>query len=360
MNLKKIAVLPLALTVVLTAFLSGCGAQKTTSAAGGTPSTPASPQAAASTSATAGDALKLDPLKIKIADINTNPVFRTAVSKGIFKKYGIDADLVVFATPAEGINSLFLKQVDVAFGAEFPLLNAVSKGDFSIIGATGSANEKSASQWRLYVREGINKPEELKGKKLSNFRGTFVSYLWDKFLAEHNVALKDVTIIGQGGFDEALVALKKGEIDGVWVNGSTLADKFKAIEGVHQLTDMSQTQVRVGGGFIVPNTLLKEHPQGIANFLKALDETSRFIAANQEEVADLLYKEVKLPKEAVLKDLPFNAWEVGFSQVSYDSFVSQKKYMVDNGIIKDDYDLAAKINLDPLKQVFPDRITYKK
>ncbi|MDF2922116.1 MAG: nitrate transporter substrate-binding protein [Paenibacillaceae bacterium] len=378
MKRSKYSILAVILVLALSTVLAGCGANNKTagveasspalspsgaaaanaaSAASGTTALPASATTAAPTGAAAKPAL--DPVKIKIADINTNPVFRTAISKGIFKKYGIEAELVVFATPAEGINSLFIKQVDVAFGAEFPLLNAVSKGDFSIIGATGTANERSASQWRLYVRDGINKPEELKGKKLSNFRGTFVSYLWDKFLAEHNVALKDVSVIGQGGMDEALVALKRGEIDAAWVNGSTLAEKFTAIEGVHQLTDMSQTQVRIGGGFIVPNTLLKEHPDAIANFLLALDETSKFISANQEEVAELLYKEVKLPKEAVLKDLPFNTWEVGFAQQSYDSFVSQKKYMVDNGIIKDDYELGAKINLEPLKRVFPQRVTYK-
>lgn len=359
MKSVKLFLLPALLILALTTVLSGCGEKKEASAAAGGPSaSPSSPSSPSSTEASSPAAK--DPIKIRIADINTNPVFRTAVSKGIFKKYDIDAELVVFATPAEGINSLFIKQVDLAYGAEFPLLNAVSKGDFSIIGSTGTANELSASQWRLFVRDPIKTPEDLKGKKLSNLRGTFVSYLWDKFLAEHNVALKDVSIIGQGGFDEALVALKKGEIDAAWVNGSALGEKFQAIEGVHQLTDMSQTKVRIGGGFIVPNSLLKEHPAGVENLLKALDESSRYIADHQEEVAELLFKEVKLPKEAVLKDLPYNAWSIGFTKEAYDTFLSQKKYMMDNGIIKDDYDLPGKINLDPLKKVFPDRVTYQK
>lgn len=77
--------------------------------------------AAASNASKEGAANSKDEiLKIKIADINTNPTFRVALDKGIFAKHGIDAELVNFGSPAEGVNALFIKQVDVAFGADFP------------------------------------------------------------------------------------------------------------------------------------------------------------------------------------------------------------------------------------------------
>jgi ABC-type nitrate/sulfonate/bicarbonate transport system substrate-binding protein len=41
-------------------------------------------------------------------------------------------------------------------------------------------------------------------------------YLWDVYLAENGVAFSDVELIGQGGFDEAYVALKQGNIDAAW------------------------------------------------------------------------------------------------------------------------------------------------
>ncbi|WP_438448745.1 ABC transporter substrate-binding protein [Gorillibacterium sp. sgz5001074] len=330
-------------------ILAGCGAQ--------TGATTAAQAAAAAGPTT--EAKKAAPLKLKIADINTNPNFRVAASQGFFAKHGIDAEIVTFATPAEGINSLFIKQTDVAFGADFPILNAVSKGEYSIIASTGIYDDQSAAQWRLLVGPGVKKAEDLKGKKLSNFRGTFVSYLWDKYLAEHNVSLKDVNVIGQGGFDEAYVALKKGEVDAVWLAGSTLLDKFLAIEGVHQLTDMSQTRVRVGSSIIVPNTLLKEHPAEAAELLKAVEEAAQYIKSHPDETAELLYKEVKQPKDAVLKDLPYTVWTVGFAKEAIDSFNKQKAYMVENGIIKEDFDLKTKISLDAVKKALPDRVTYQ-
>lgn len=316
------------------------------------------------TSASDADAGKqeqaTDPIKLKIADISSNPVFRVAKNKGFFEKYGIEAEIITFATPAEGINSLFIKQADIGFGADFPSLNAVSKGEFSIIAATGTDTELSAAQWKLFVQDDIKSAADLKGKKLSTLRGTFLPYLWDVYLKDNGVALSDTEQIGQGGFDEAYIALKKGEIDATWVIGATLIDKFKAIDGVHELTDMSQTSVRIGANLIAPNSLIKEHPQGIANLLLALDEATTFIAANPDETADILFKETKQPKDATLRDLKTNNWTIGFSQQSFDSLTNQKNYMVGAGIIEKDFNLADKLSLDGGKQSLPERFTYQK
>ncbi|OAB47872.1 ABC transporter substrate-binding protein [Paenibacillus antarcticus] len=301
-----------------------------------------------------------DSLKIKIADINTNPTFRVALDKGIFAKHGIDAELVNFGTPAEGVNALFIKQVDVAYGADFPLLNAVAKGDYSIIASAGLATDEAATEWKLFVSDDIQKPGDLLGKKLSFMRGTFLPYLWDEYLKENNVALKDVELIGQGAFDEAFIALKQGDVDAAWFSGSALVDKFEGLKGVHELTDMSKTTVRLGMGIVTGNELLKNNPEGIKNFLAAVDEAATYITSHKEEVANLMYKEVKQPKEATLKDLPNNLWEVGFTQAAFDSLANQKKYMVSAGIIEKDFDLVAKLNLDPLKKALPEKVTYKK
>ncbi|MGO4108145.1 ABC transporter substrate-binding protein [Paenibacillus sp. YAF4_2] len=329
----------------------------TLAACGGKDNKPS--QAAADPNNNQQAAAAADPIKIKIADTSTNPVFRVAKNKGFLEKYGIDAEIITFATPAEGINSLFIKQADIGWGADFPSLNAVSKGEFSIIGATGTDTEQAAAQWKLFVRDDITSAADLKGKKLSTLRGTFLPYLWDVYLKDNGVVIDDTKQIGQGGFDESYVALKKGEIDASWVIGATLVDKFKAIEGVHELTDMSKTSVRIGGTLIAPNSLIKDHPQAIANFLKALDETSKFIAAHPDETADILFKETKQPKEATIRDLATNNWTVGFTQQSFDSLTNQKNYMVGAGIIQNDFNLADKLSLDGIKQALPDSFTYK-
>lgn len=341
------------LTAVLL-VLSGCGAAKEGSQSAAQAANAGSggeqPQQAQTTAGR-------EPVALNIADISSNPVFRVAVNKGFFAKHGIDAKLVTFATPAEGINSLFIKQADIAWGADFPILNAVSKGDFTIVASTGTSTEENAKEWKLFVRNDIQKPEDLAGKNLSFMRGTFITYLWDEYLSEYDIDPGGVKLVGQGGFDEAYIALKKGEVDAVWATGAAMLAKFETIEGAHELTDMSQTQVRIGSQIVVPDSLIEEHPEAVADFLLALDEASQFVQANPEEVADILYAEVKQPKEATLKDLATSNWHIDFTQEALDSLSSQKKYMVENGIIQQDFELADKINLEFLRDILPDRVT---
>jgi NitT/TauT family transport system substrate-binding protein len=299
---------------------------------------------------------KSEKLKLTLADISSNPVFRVAKEKGFFEKYGIEAELVTFATPAEGVNALFIKQVDIAFGADFPLLNAVSKGPYSIFASTGTATDLSASDWKLFVRDDIKSGSDLKGRKLSFLRGTFLPYLWDVYLGEYGIALSDVTLIGQGGLDEAYVALRRGEIDGVWVYNSTNHQRFAALDNVKELTDMSKTPVRLGSGLIASDELLTKHRGKIIDFLKALDETSAWIQNNKEETADIMYEQVKAPKENTLQDLPKNPWKIGFTEKAYETLKGQKAYMVESGIIEKDFDLNDRLNLDLVREAFPDRV----
>lgn len=299
-------------------------------------------------------------LTLSIADNVSNPLFQVALAEGIFEKYGIEAKIATFATPAEGINALFINQVNVAWGADFPILNAVSKGDYSIVASTGTGlSDEDASDWKLFVQDSIQKGEDLKGKKVSNFRGTFVSYLWDKYLQQNGLTTEDVEIIGQGGFDESYIALKSGEIDAVWVVGATMIDKFSSIEGVYNLTDMSQTEVRTGGEIVLPNTLINENPEGIKNLLRAIDESSEFIKGNPERVADIMFEKVKQPRDMTLADLGNVNWTVQFSEEAFEAMSKQKEYMVAEGIIANDFNIKDKLNLSALKDTFPDRVSFE-
>lgn len=333
--------LPL-LLLALMLLLSGCGIKGTASEVEG-----ASGKAAPKT-------------KIRIADTSSNPTFRVAIAKGFLANRGIDAESIIFGSPAEGVNALFIKQVDIAYGADFPVLNALAKGDYSVIASAGQATDEAAAAWKLYTKSDIRSAADLKGKKVSFIRGTFIPYLWDEYLQQQGLALGDVKLIGQGSFDESYIALKQGDLDAVWVIGSALTDKFDALEGVHQLTDMSHTPVRLGMGLVASNEFIRANADAVSGFLAALDEASAYAQAHPEEVAELMFKETKQPKEATLKDLPINPWKVGFTQAAYDSLAGQKKYMVDTGIIERDFDLDSKLNLEPLRQALPDQVTYRK
>jgi len=333
----------LVLILVFSLILSGCGNQKAATPQQSNDGGTASPQTT----------------KLTIADIVTNPTFQVALEEGFFEKYNIDATIATFATPAEGINALFINQVNVAFGADFPVLNAVAKGEYSILAATGTGlSEKDAKRWKLYVSSDIQSAADFAGKKLSFSRGTFIPYLWDEFLTEQGVDTDEVQFIGQGGFDESYIALKGGEINGVWVTGSVLLDKFEELDNAYAYTDMAATDVRIGGDIIVANRLIEENREGMKNFLLAINEASEFIENNPERVADIMYDKVKQPREHTIRDLQDNTWSIHYSEEAHTTISRLKDYMLGEGIIEQDFELATKFDLSLLQEVLPERVTF--
>lgn len=135
-----------------------------------------------------------------------------------------------------------------------------------------------------------------------------------------------------------------------------LNEKFGALAEARELSDMSKTPVRLGTGLIASNELINSNKEGFVALLKALDEASAYAQAHPEEAADLMYEEVKQPKEATLKDLPKNPWSIGFTDKAYAGLRGQKEYMVANGIIEKDFELNDKLNLDLVRTAFPDRV----
>jgi len=69
-----------------------------------------------------------------------------------------------------------------------------------------------------------------------------------------------------------------------------------------------------------------------------------------------MYEQVKAPKENTLQDLPKNPWKIGFTEKAYETLKGQKAYMVESGIIEKDFDLNDRLNLDLVREAFPDRV----
>lgn len=103
-------------------------------------------------------------VKIRIADTSTNPTFRVAIAKGFFENRGIDAESITFGSPAEGVNALFIKQVDIAYGADFPVLNALSKGEYSVIASAGQTTDEAAAM-EAVCKEGYSEWSGFEGQE---------------------------------------------------------------------------------------------------------------------------------------------------------------------------------------------------
>lgn len=304
---------------------------------------------------------KVEPIKVKIG-LDTaatgSPQFRVAKEKGFFKKYGIEVETSDFPYGIDTINAMLVNRTDTGSAADYALLNSLGKGDFTIVSTISRGTEATAKNLKLLVNDKIKTEQDLKGKKLGVARATAFEYTWSKYLEKLGIDPKDVKIVNYSSPDEAVVGVKKGDIDAVWANGA-LRDKLLEGKKVTPLVDGTATGIYTNAFFIVQRKFVEEHPDAVSNILKALNEATKYIKANYEETADILFNTIKLPKEGVLRDLKATDYVIGFTQKDYKDLEEMHAWLVAKGTLKDDYKLKDKIVIGPLKKAIPDAVTYE-
>jgi ABC-type nitrate/sulfonate/bicarbonate transport system substrate-binding protein len=256
------------------------------------------------------------------------------------------------------INAVLTQQADTGIAADYVAVNSVVKGDLVIIATLSRGDDESAKENKLLVKGNANSPSDLKGKKLGVNKGTVNEYVWSKYLEANSISKDKVTFVPYSTPDEAIVGMQKGDIEAVW-QGGALTDKFLNIEGVHQLDDLVKSGVRTDSYLLADRNFAEENKEQIVNALKALNKGISYVDENLEETAELAYQQLKLPKDDVLKDLERNNYVLGFTDEDVEHLNQMKDWLLENGLIQDDFNLEQKLFLDPLKEAVPESVNLK-
>src|SRR3954468_6979615 len=284
--------------------------------------------------------------------------FRAAEKEGYFEKYGVNAQLSNFAMGVDTINAVLTQQADTGLAADYVAINSIAKGDLVIIGTLTRANEKSSKEQQLLVKGNIKTPSDLKGKKIGVNKGTVNEYVWSQYLKKNQIKETDIEFVPFSTPDEAIVGIQKGDIEAVWASGSLL-EKYKAIEGVHQLDDLLGAGVSIDSYLLADRSFVEQNPKAIENVLKALNEGIDYVKGNKEDTAKLAFEQLKIPEEDALKDIERQNYVLGFTKEDTAHLEEMKKWIEEKGLLKESFDLKDKLILDPLKDVLPESVTYQ-
>lgn len=298
------------------------------------------------------------PVKIRFGvDSGTFSLqFRVAKDQGFFKNHGIDAELTTFSFGIDTLNAAVLNQTDTAIAMDYAELTRLSAGNLKIISLVGSP---SANNSILFVKNGINKPQDLKGRHVGVGSGTVNEYIWAKYLNANQLDNKSVKLEPLQSSAELYTAFERGDIEAAWFGGS-FAEKARQLPGVKQLDNLDAIKFRMRGYLSIQEPVIKQHPEAVSGILKALDEATAYIRQHPDEAAQLAFKELKLPADAVAKELK-NEWEfaIRLKQEDVDHLQAVYEWSHEKGLIKDNLVLKDKIELAPLKAALPDSVTYK-
>lgn len=247
---------------------------------------------------TAGASLAAEPTKLLIAhgaiSNNVAPLW-IAKEQGIYKKYGLDVDLV-FIIAGRAMQAMLAGQVLVGLVGGTHVTNAnTGGGDFTMI--LGLENRLD---YIFVARPTIKSGEELKGKKVAIGTPAGSASLATYVALDHLglVPCRDnIVLLGIGGVPERMGALRSGSVE-----ATSLSPEFGQVvvsEGYRVLVDLGQENVPFqSSGLVMPRSLIKTNPQLVENIARATVEGTAFIhkPANKEIVLRSLARNLRLDK----------------------------------------------------------------
>jgi len=282
---------------------------------------------------------------------------RAAENEGYFEGNGIETEISNFAYGIDTINALLTKQTDTGIAADYALLNSINRGDIVILGTINRGNEKTTRETEVLAVKDVKTVRDIKGKKIGVAKGTVYEYHWAKYLEAVGIEEEEIEYVPYSTPDEALIGMKKGSIDVILTNGA-LIEKFKSIEGVHQIDDLTTAGVTTSA-YLVGSKSFGKNQQQVVNLLKGIEEGVGFVKENPDAVADIAYKELKVKQEDTLRDLKRINYVLGFTTEDLAHLEDMQKWLIENGKLKESYDLKGKLYLNPLREAFPESVTYE-
>jgi NitT/TauT family transport system substrate-binding protein len=157
--------------------------------------------------------------KIRAAYASISGIFTPvwiATDERLYQKHQVNADLIYIGGSSTAVSALIAGEIDFIYGGADPIIAGILSGaDLTLAGFISNSTPIS-----LWVGSGIGKLEDLKGKLVAVTRlASSTAYMAKVAFAQVNLeAMKDVPLIGAGGYPEALAALQGGRVQGAMLS----------------------------------------------------------------------------------------------------------------------------------------------
>jgi ABC-type nitrate/sulfonate/bicarbonate transport system substrate-binding protein len=217
-----------------------------------------------------------------------------AEQKGLFRKHGIDAEVIVVGQGGTaGISALLANDIQMTSSAGDSLVNAALHGGETVMIA-GVVNK---GLQRIMTRPEIKTPADLKGKKVGVTRIGAVSHsVLLMILRRWNMSPTDVQILQVGTSPNMLASLDKGGLDAAVI---TIPSMFVAEDrGYKVLLDLADTDIYYLQTMIATTrSYIKNNRDKTLRFLKGYLEGIAYFKQNRKESLEVVKKKLRISAE---------------------------------------------------------------
>jgi len=225
-----------------------------------------------------------------VAYISDSPsasaVYWVAKEAGIFKKHGLDVDLIFVSGSTRGIQSLIAGDVAFASAVGTSAINGKLAGaDIAIIDSLSNT-----LPYYIIGKPEIASPEALKGRTAAvHIPGTAADFALRLALKGVGLSLRDIKTVTVGGGPARIAAVMSGQVDftvgpeGEKINGER--------GGLKVIIDMAKLNIPFQFTCTVAaRKLIREHPDTARRMVRAMAEGVYYYKTHRDEVIGIMQK----------------------------------------------------------------------
>ena len=253
---------------------------------------------------------------VRIAYISDSPgssaPYWIAKEAGLYKKYGLEPELIFINGSTRGIQSLIAGELEFAGAVGTSAINGrLAGGDIAII--DGLVN---TLPYYIIGKPAIKSPENLKGRAAAtHIPGTSADFALRLTLRKFGIDYQDIKAVMVGGASARFAAVINGQVDFTMVTDSGKIQAENA--GMKLIIDMAKLKIPFQFTCTVASrSLIRDHPQTAEKMVKAIAEAVHFFKTNKKEAIAIMAKYTRGQKPAVLE----GSWEAYKTLLEEDTY----------------------------------------
>ena len=238
------------------------------------------------------DAYAQDKVRIGLSSVSaTSGSIWVAEEKGLFKKHGIDVELIVIGGgAARVVSSLIAGEIQFSVGGGDAVIRADLRGADGVL----VASPMKTGLQRLMVRPEIRTPADLKGKTIAVTRfGSASHWVLQLFLRKWGMRADDIKMLQLGSSPAMFASLEKGVVDG---GAFTIPTFFLAEErGYRILADPVDMEIYyLQNSIDSTRSYIKRNRDQALRVIKALCEGMAYFRKNKKESMQIMQKKLRI------------------------------------------------------------------
>jgi NitT/TauT family transport system substrate-binding protein len=210
---------------------------------------------------------------------------------GLFRKHGIDSQVIIFDVGFQGTEAVLAGQADTATTAAFPMINYVAKGADIVVPAIMITGDNI----KIVALNTIAKPEDFVGKRVGLIYGSVAHFGFDRYV-QHFRLPKDRIRIENVPAAEQVALFAKGDLDAyVWTE-PVVSRGIEIMKGRARIMEPNLDVVMHNRDYLqMQRAWAAKNPEVVTSILKALIEANELIRKDVPAAAQHAAKRMNLP-----------------------------------------------------------------